>query len=209
MKRFQAAIVAGGIFALIGLSLLFVGAGLAPNPAANSKQVTIPPGAAYYYYIKYRISAGMQFTVEFTATGGTVDAHIFNEAQYQTYAQYLSGSGLASTSGASGRLDVVIPAEGFYYVAFDHGAGYEDVSQDVHATIRTGSGGITSVSPGLAGAGIGLIIAGIATSVVARRRMKRAESAMPFPPRPSNVVMYGSNPPTNVAPFEEPRLPPP
>ena len=207
MKRFQVTIIAGGIFALIGVSLLFVGAGLVANPAANSKQVTIPAGAAYYFYIKYRIDAGVHFTVDFTATGGTVDAHLFNEGQYQTYAQSLGGSGIASASGASGRLEVVIPAEGFYYVTFDHGTGYEGVAQDVHATIRTGSGGITSVSPGLAGAGIGLLIAGIAISAVGVRRKKRAESAMPFAPKPSTVVMFGSNPPTNGPPFEEPRPP--
>lgn len=137
MKSFQAILVAGGALALIGVSVLYAGIGSFPSEAVV-ENFTIPAGPAYFYYIQYQIDGGSHLSVSFSVASGSVDAYILDSGQYEIYRQDLSGGGLASSSGGSGSLSADLVVSGPYYVTFDHGAGYEGVPQDVHATVRFG-----------------------------------------------------------------------
>lgn len=201
-----AVLAVGAVLALIGAIALWVA--ISPAEAKESTEYfEIPAGADVYFVIEYQIDAGVHMMVTFAVNSpGTVDVFLFDAVQHDAYYNGLSGGNVASASGATGGFDVYVPGTGLYYLAFDHGAGYENVDQGGQATIKSGD---IAIIPSVAIGGAVLLIAGIALAVVGWRMKGKAEAQMPkpFAPKPADVVMFPAQTSSGVTFFDE-RKPP-
>ncbi len=124
------------IFIVVGLLVFFGGAYLLENSYGSiTKQevLTIPPGDAYYYYLKTQGSLQGKFYGSFTVSSGNVDVYILNEQQYQTYSINLLPTVYFyhELNVSSGSFNVDLPNPDTYYFVTNHGLGFESTEQSV------------------------------------------------------------------------------
>lgn len=195
-RAWKALLVIGGI-------LLVIGAGVFYSSFATRTTEThsIPAGDRWYVYFEFNVMTGGSLFVDYASTGsGVIDVFLFTAAQYATYSDQGVSSALHSVVGASeGDFEISLPGSGRYFLAIDHGSGFENVEQSFRATIR-----LLGIDPAWFYGGIALLALGAVLVVVGLMRKRKAvRTAQTMPPR-TDVTFYPEQ-----RPPEPPPPPPP
>lgn len=206
MKRFKILVVLGGIFLILGLILAW---GSPANLSRNS-DFTFPAGAGYYYvYTLSGMFSGEHVTFNYALqSGGGVDVYLLNAAEYSAYEYDLSvtASLYANTASTSGTGNVVIPADGTYYLVINHDSASSGSAQSGSMAIQATGLNVTLLALGLV-----LAVVGIVLLALGYRMRGKAQAAPPGYAPPSQVTMFptagGGLPPPPQQPPEGP-LPP-
>lgn len=174
MKAFTVLLVVGTV--LLPLGTAWTWQSFDPKPGVDT--FTIPAGDRWHAALELNVPPGAQISGDFQATaGGTVDVFVFDEDQYAAYANHGFTEGLVARSGSRGGFSVAVPSEGTYFVAVDHGPGYERQDQEVRLTWRT-----VGLHPALLAIGVGAFAVGIEfliLGLLGRHRRRRGRVRRP------------------------------
>ncbi len=96
----------------------------------------IPEGTGWHSFFELEMVKGGHVALEYAeGSDGVVNVFLLTEEDYGLYQD--TGrvlSPLEGTSGSTGILGLEIPSEGIYYLVFEHGRGFETISQDIQVT---------------------------------------------------------------------------
>ncbi len=175
----------GRVLAVVGVILLLVGLAAAwysSLPAAANETLVIPPDSGgYEYYSEYSFSvlAGGHVEGTFTVVNGTpITVFLFNDADYNSYANGANLSGLYTATAVSGTIRADVPGFNTYHIVFAHAPGYNGTEQDVAVDLTS-----TGLDPSFALGGTAAIVVGVVFLVIGVRRMRA-----PAPVAPSGVL---------------------
>jgi hypothetical protein len=126
VRAFQAFIILGGIFLIVGVYL-----GIPPTPVTGSSNASIPAGAYYYHFGFNVLKAGLISGTFSEASGNSIALYIFNAAQYSTWQQTGAVDHMFQTFGAIGSFSASIQSPGQYYIVLTHVAGTSGLIQNV------------------------------------------------------------------------------
>lgn len=119
-----------------GLLLLYVSNFPGPVIVEGVETLKIPDGAGWHSFFELEMLKGGHVALEYTeGADGVVNVFILSEENYGLYQD--TGrvlSRLKGTSGSTGTFGLEIPNDGTYYLVFEHGTGFEAISQDIQVT---------------------------------------------------------------------------
>ncbi len=203
LKILGAILIAAGLFGIyVGLS-----------PAGGTDTAAIGPnvpGTEYLTEYSWSVLAGGSVRGTFTVLNNTpVTAFLFNDADYDAYLNGQNRTGLYTTTGTNGSIDVSVSGFGTYHLVFQHGPGYGDQEQDVAVNLT-----FTGIDPWYFLAGLAATLIGGALVAFAVLRARRSQGQAPSgilesratyapPPTPS------SGPDTTPSGAGVYRIPPP
>jgi hypothetical protein len=179
------------IVAYILIIVGFIGIAWSIQPSKSSGTVTIPAGAEHYSFTKISLWMYGHVSGNYTVVGtGTVEVFVLNSAQYAEYAWDLEPSDSLNMSlGATGSFSADLADTSTYYIAVNHGAGYDSMDQQVKLTYKVSGLDLMYLIGGVVVLVIGVVLA------VVSMRMKAKAKAMepaPLPPvsQPTDVTMF-------------------
>jgi len=173
-RRGRGLTILGVILIAVGL----VGVYIALSPAGGTDTATIGPNVAGTEFIteySWSVLAGGSVRGTFTVLNGTpVTAFLFNDADYNRYLNGQNLTGLYTTTGTNGSIDVAVSGFGTYHLVFQHGPGYGDQEQDVAVNLA-----FTGIDPWYFLGGLAATLIGGALVAFAVLRARRAAGQAP------------------------------
>jgi hypothetical protein len=156
MKKSKIMTAVGGI--LIALGLIGVVWGI--QPAKGTETLTIPSGDGYFGYLKISGWLNGHLSGDFSVTSdGIVNFYILDPSQYDEYSYDLQPSdNMKSISASTGEFSVDLPSSGSYYMAIDHGSGYESMTQTVEINFEVTGFDMIFLFGGIVLAAIGAVV---------------------------------------------------
>ncbi len=187
MKKSKIVTAVGGILIAFGL----IGVVWGIQPAKGTETLTIPSGDGYFVYLKVSGWLNGHLSGDFSVTSaGTVDFYILDPSQYDEYSYDLQPSDdMESISSSTGEFSVDLPSSGSYYMAIDHGSGYESVIQTVEVNYE-----ITGFEMIFLIGGIVLVAIGAVVSLLGLRMRTKESVDVTAKPTLSDVTVFDEKP---------------
>ena len=189
MKKSKIVAIIAYILIIVGIVLIAWGL----QPTRESDTVTIPAGDGYYWTWKISFWMNGHVSGDFEVVdGGPVQVFILTSDQFIEYSWDLAPSdSLFEVQGSSGTFSADLPDTSSYYLAVNHGIGYESIDQEVRITFK-----VTGLDLTFLIAGAIVLIIGVVSAVFSRR-MKAKESSSEIAPmqpqsQPTDVTMFDS-----------------
>lgn len=188
MKKWKIFTTIASILIIIGI-IITLGATIASGE--QTENFTIPSGP-YYFYFEAPQLVGGQVSGDYSISTGSVSMYFLTESQYNYYQVYgvVFGS-LYSTSGSSQTFSVDLPDSGTIYIIFEHGSGYESISQS--GTVHFETSGISVMYTML---GVALLVIGIILIIIGTKMKKKEETeGPPISQKPTDVTLFDQRQP--------------